>query len=156
MRRQGRTWRHAVFAVTAGLFFLSCNPPTVDKPSLFPARGAGAAQASSLPLRERMLGTWEVIAVGGRPLAQVPEEEVPFRQVRIDRDGRLRMDTFQTHYEVAGEEDGVVSLSYSAIGRESFLAIRVTGENSAEIRETYLDPVTGQRGESQVSVRRIL
>jgi hypothetical protein len=153
----GRRWaREAGLAL---LLLLSCNPPTgVDKPNPFRSRGGQSAPASagSGTLRERMLGSWEVVAVGGRPIDQVPEDEVPFRQIRIEPNGRLRMDTFQTEYEVAGEKDGVISLSYSVIGRESFLEIRLASDGSVEIVETYRDPATGAKGSARVTARRVL
>src|SRR5690242_4873646 len=94
--------RGKLFAAALAML-LSCSPPTgVDpKPALFHSQ---VALPTSQSTRERMLGCWEVTAVGGKPLESVSEDDIPFRLLRINADGHLQMDTFQTEYEVAGEK----------------------------------------------------
>lgn len=138
------------------LLLLTCNHPTVvDRKGLITLKNSPPASAPALPW-ENILGEWEVVTVEGKALSDIPEEEIPFRRLSIDRYGRIRLDTFQTEYEVLEEKDGSVTLSYSTIGRESFLTIRITEENNAEILETYRDPATNTQSECRLIARRML
>jgi hypothetical protein len=102
-----------------------------------------------------MLGTWEVASVNGSPLSSLGEDAIPFRLLRIQPDGSLQLDTFVTEYEVLREEGETVTLSYSTIGREGTLCLRIRDNESADLTETLVDPISQLKSEQTLHIQRL-
>lgn len=121
-----------------GLFFwllAACTPPNVDKNPILQKK----VDTTSHPQAVWLIGNWEVLSVDGKPIEKLPEDEIPFRQLRIEADGSLRLDTFQTEYTLKQEEGGLWVLSYDSIGVENRFWVRFIDEDNAEIVETRQD-----------------